>query len=1124
MRPAQLPKQLKAQFIYGITESASAYFATRQIANATEPVVVVFLKDMSLAESWAEDIPFFHRLLGYGKLKISLLYELPDDETSELRAFDQECDRITALTHLLAYKKEPKQTEKLLVLTTPHAFFLPVPPAEQLQKSEIHLEAGQEYSFKKLSHQLATVLNYSHEAVCETPGQYAVRGGIIDIYPVNSDRPFRIDFFGDEIESIRCFDPTTQRSDEAATTLTIALSPEKQEAQNKADITQYLGTETFWIFHDPSQLQEQYKNIFTVFERSNSQRPGNLEYLFEQRNGCADHFLALGEFEASSGIFEDLASPDQEQSESLETHRKVIVTDYFGKEKTAAESEAREAFLATAKQWQKKGDSVLLMAPNEAELARIGSIIKESKRLVGFKPQLLTGPVRKGFRIREGDHHCCVITSNDIFFRHRIKPAYTRRRQMPNHSHVEQLLDFSELSPGEHLVHLSHGICIFRGIQKLKINGAEEEVLSLEFDNALTIHLRLHESHLLTRYVGLSKQAPKLGKPGSGSWSKTRQAAEEATLDFAAKLLQTQATRKTGGGVCFEIDSEWQKEFEAAFEHEETPDQLRAINEAKEDMESPVAMDRLICGDVGFGKTEVAIRAAFKSVMSGKQAAILVPTTVLAQQHYNTFSERMAGYPISVEMLSRFRNPSQKKEILKKLKDGSIDIIVGTHSLLGKEVHFSDLGLLVIDEEHRFGVTHKERLKHLKENLDVITMSATPIPRTLYMALMGARDLSVIETPPVDRLPIQTLIKNYDEEWIKRAIEFELRRGGQVFYLHNRVQTIESVTEKLRRLVPEAKIGMGHGQMSENELEDIMTRFVAGAFNVLVCTTIIESGLDIPNCNTIIIEGADRFGLSQLYQLRGRVGRFKRQAYAYLLLHKNARMLDQARKRLSAIRQYNQLGSGFKIAMRDLELRGAGNILGAQQSGHIAGVGFDLYCQLLRQSISRLKGEAQAAVIRANVSLDFVHLSKETPENQRAKAPATPFDEPVVPVEKISACLPADYISETRLRIDFYRKLALSTTLPEVDEIGETLHDRFGKLPESVLALIELTKIRILAEQNSILSVESDGNILRCRLTGGGSSPYIKVGNRFPRLTRRNPQLRLQEIKLFLQRYQDHLL
>ncbi|RRJ95803.1 transcription-repair coupling factor [Opitutaceae bacterium TAV4] len=737
------------------------------------------------------------------------------------------------------------------------------------------------------------------------------------------------------------------------------------------------------------------------------------------------------------------------------------------------------------------------------------------------------------------------LTETELFGRQRTRHAAsaTLARKTVHRAQVDQLLDFAELVEGDHVVHLQHGIAIYRGLTRIDVNASIREVITLEFDEGVTLHVPLQESHLISRYVGLSKARPQLGKIGSNRWEKTRRAAEHATIDLAAELLRIQAAREAQPGHAFDPDNDWQKEFEAAFPFTETPDQLRAITETKADMERPRPMDRLICGDVGFGKTEVAIRAAFKAVQSGRQVVLLVPTTVLAQQHLNTFRERMAGYPLVVEMVSRFRTRGEITRILAATAAGQVDILVGTHRILNKDVVFRDLGLVIIDEEQRFGVQHKERLKAMRATVDVLSMSATPIPRTLYMAMTGARDMSVIETPPTNRHPIQTIVKTYDEKLVTDAIRAELSRGGQVFYLHNRVQTIDLVAARLAQLLPDVKIATGHGQMSEHALERMMTEFVAGDYQVLVCTTIIETGLDIPNCNTIIIEGADRFGLSQLYQLRGRVGRFKHQAYAYLLLHRHTRLMDVARERLNALRTHNQLGAGFRIAMRDLELRGAGNLLGPQQSGHIVGVGFELYCQLLRQSVARLKGEKTAARHRASVKLDFVYVGEsgeardQKPEtkgqsSQTSYAAIKAAESAAagsVAVEPIQARLPHAYIGETRLRIDFYRRLALAETPAQLTQIETDLRDRFGDYaptPHSdpVRALLLLTEIRIRAEEKNLILIETQGSILKCvRAPAGPGRPgeFVQLGTRFPRLTAPKPLLRLREILTFLQNLSD---
>jgi len=628
------------------------------------------------------------------------------------------------------------------------------------------------------------------------------------------------------------------------------------------------------------------------------------------------------------------------------------------------------------------------------------------------------------------------------------------------------------------------------------------------------------EAHLVGKYVGAGKARPSLNTLGGTRWNKTKAQAERAVRDAAAELLAIQAVRETQPGHAFAPDMPWQREFESAFIFEETPDQLKAISETRADMERAKPMDRLICGDVGFGKTEVAIRAAFKAVMGGKQVAVLVPTTVLAQQHFNTFRERMADYPIRIELLSRFRTRRQQQCVVEDLAAGAVDMVIGTHRLLQGDITFKDLGLVVIDEEQRFGVLHKEKFKQLRTLVDVLTLSATPIPRTLYLALTGARDMSTIQTPPHDRLPVETIVTEYDERVIRDAMQRELNRGGQVFFLHNRVMTIDTMAQKLRTLLPHARIVVGHGQMHSDNLEEVMTRFVNGEADVLLSTTIIESGLDIPNANTIIIDRADRFGLSDLYQLRGRVGRYKHQAYAYLLLPRHARLLTDVRKRISAMKQYSTLGSGFKIAMRDLEIRGAGNLLGPEQSGHITAVGFELYCQLLKQSVSALKGEKVKPRVEVEVRLDFLGMGANAGESEDELHVSCSVNQQrdarqgvlAAPGPTHQASLPHRYIPEPRHRIEIYRKLAQTTEPAALKRLTEELRDRFGPLPEPVEFLLEVAELKILASERGITALEvKDEKLMLTR-----NDDYLMLGGKFPRLTKRTVKARLKEIKRLL--------
>jgi transcription-repair coupling factor (superfamily II helicase) len=634
--------------------------------------------------------------------------------------------------------------------------------------------------------------------------------------------------------------------------------------------------------------------------------------------------------------------------------------------------------------------------------------------------------------------------------------------------------------------------------------GAGEECLVIEYapsggdDTAPKLYVPVSEAHLVGKYVGAGKARPPLHTLGGTRWAKTKAHAEAAVRDVAAEMLAVQAARSLQEGHAFGPDTEWQREFENSFIYEETPDQLRAIVAAKRDMEAPKPMDRLVCGDVGYGKTEVAIRATFKAALGGKQVAVLVPTTVLAQQHFNTFRERMAEYPVRIELLSRFRSRREQAQVVRALASGSVDVVIGTHRLLQSDIEFKDLGLVIIDEEQRFGVFHKERFKQLRRMVDVLTLTATPIPRTLHLALSGARDMSTIETPPQDRLPVETIVAQYDERLIRDAIQREINRGGQVFYLYNRVLDIEAVAHRLRTLIPNARIAVGHGQMHSDQLEEVMTTFVNGQSDVLLSTTIIESGLDIPNANTIIIDRADRFGLSDLYQLRGRVGRYKHQAYAYLLLPRHAGLLTDARKRISAIKQYSSLGSGFKIAMRDLEIRGAGNLLGAEQSGHITAVGFELYCQLLRKSVQSLKGEKSPPRPEVQMRLDFVALNLDKTAHAAGSA-----------VPGTAATLPASYLPEAQQRIEICRKLAQASDGEALRQLKAELRDRFGPWPEPVELLLKITELKITAAARGVTIIEcKEGKLMLTR-----HNDFVMADGKFPRLRNKTPAARLNEIR-----------
>ncbi len=1125
---ALLPSKARAfERLIGVGSEALCPILEQWVFGEKAPLLVIIAPNSKLAEQWTADLIFFAQQANRSGDPIDFVHFPEIDASSDDFAvrFESGSDRIAAL-YAISRSDDPR---KRVIITTPTALSQPTPDRAAMSQRQIVLRSNNNYGFSKFTSDLEA-LDYDNEGLCEAPGQFAKRGGLIDVYPVTSYNPYRIDFFGDEIDSIKELDPVTQRSGESISSITIDASPRLELAESLNGIIDYLPISMSWAIVEPDELLE-------TFDTDDERPMGTFwKHLLECRSNCADSWTTISDL--------DLDTQDEEvstttyEAESLAFYRSYPDETKFADERLADEQAARIRFLEQVLKWESNSEQIVFILPNKSDEKRLLEMIERSESLKGLKPLFWIGDLNQGCRIRfrpklgrldwpilEKAKGIVFVTETELFGRRRHRKIAVRKKALVAQSQIDQLLDFAELVDGEFVVHLQHGIAVYRGIAKVDIGGQLREVLSLEFDQEIVLHVPLQESHLVSRYVGISKSRPKLGKLGSNRWAKTREAAERATLDLAAQLLQIQAKRDTTEGFAFSEDTDWQREFESGFPYKETPDQMKAIEAAKADMEKAQPMDRLVCGDVGYGKTEVAIRAAFKAVMNGKQVAILVPTTILAQQHFLNFRDRMASFPIVVELVSRFRKPKEIKKILQSTAGGRVDILIGTHRLIQKDVSFKDLGLVIVDEEQRFGVKHKERFKQWRETIDILTLSATPIPRTLYMALTGARELSVIETAPQERKPVQTIVKSYDEKLVTEVIRKEIARGGQVFYLHNRVQTIDAATLRLQELMPEISFVIGHGQMDEKQLERVMVDFIDGRYQVLVCTTIIESGLDIPNCNTIIIEGADQFGLGQLYQIRGRVGRFTRQAYAYLLLRKRKRLMDIARQRLKAIRQHNQLGAGFRIAMRDLELRGAGNLLGSEQSGHIVGIGFELYCQLLKQSIARLKGEASALRIRASVKLDFIYQGEGQIEaNNRYEDGYTILkrvDLKEDDCEPMQARIPSTYLEETRLRIDLYRQLAMTDSPQGIRELQADMVDRFGKYPAEVEALLRLAEIRVLAEQKGVLSVESQGNRLKCRRNRGRSDDFIKLGSRFPRLKANKALKRLNEVIVFLRNFRS---
>lgn len=951
-------------------------------------------------------------------------------------------ERLNVLQHLAEGKRA-------VVVVTKAALTDEVPNRERVGSQTFTVKRGQVLDRTALIEGLLKT-GYQQVGQVSGRGEFAVRGGIIDVFSLQHALPLRIELFGNDVDSLREFDLDDQTAVQVVDRGEIFLGEPESEGTRFADYIQRGD-----VSIDIEAGYEEAQVRITA---------GTLD-----TDGVEDFVTAF----YPSG-FHDFEAGD-----------------------FLVEETKREQALEQIRRWLKEGWRILAVCHNEGELERLRDVFTDNQLDVE-QIVFAVGVLNHGFTYETGK--LAVLSDAEIFGRYQSPSARRLALRRSRLRGGRAPVDFSELAEGDYVVHLEYGIAKYRGIRKLAQDGTESECVVLEFADDAKLYVPFEQAFLISRYVGLGKRFPLLSTLGDGKWARAKKAAETAVFDYAARLLKLQAERQTLTGSKISPDTKWQGEFEASFLYKETPDQLRAIEDTKKDMESEQPMDRLICGDVGFGKTEVAIRAAFKVVMGGKQVAMLVPTTVLAQQHFQTLRERTSDYPVTVGMLSRFLSGAEQRKTIEAIQDGSLDIVIGTHRLVSPDIEFKDLGLVVIDEEQRFGVRHKERLKERFKLVDVLTLSATPIPRTLYLSLVGAKDMSVIETPPPNRLPVETIVCAYDERVIRDAIQRELKRRGQVYFLHNRVHSIQRVKERVLELCPGARVGIGHGQMDEDELEEVMSQFVDGEIDVLISTTIIESGLDIPNANTIIIDRADRFGLADLYQLRGRVGRAQHKAYAYLMLPRELMGVGAARRRINAIKQYSGLGAGFRIAMRDLEIRGAGNILGTAQSGHITNVGFELYCQLLHEAIEKLKGKKARGRAEALLRLDFVATNEsEFVTAGEAKAPAF---------------ISADYIPQPHLRIQAYKKLAAVTTAEDLAKLQKEWRDRFGPLPVAVSNLLLLTEIKLIAANARVARVEVKES--KVMLLRGGD--YLLIGDRFPRLTSPDLQSRLAELLSLLKR------
>ncbi len=930
----------------------------------------------------------------------------------------------------------------ITVVTTFDGFMDSLLPKEEIRKKILRIGCEDTLDLAALSGQLVG-MGYEREDQVGEPGQFAIRGGILDVFPLTEDVPVRIELWGDQVDSIRTFDADSQRSLENLAEAVLYPATEFAE-EGSVSFLDYFPSQDTLLFLDEPDL------------------------LLEAAQGIEDEFLDASEKREESGYESD------EPQVRLYTVKEVagLMNDYssvgfFALEMRVRYFALREYFTLDARGVNPYNNSFELLTQDLAKLKRnkyrvilLSGSRTRAKRLAedlrdyslhsfyseDLDREVMPGEIMTAYgHVTEGYEYpmirFMVIAETDIFGKVKKK----RRRHIYEGRRIR---DFTDLKVGDYVVHESHGLGIYQGIEKIEVDKVAKDYMKISYAKGANLYIPVTQLDLIQKYAGSDAKKPRLNQLGGQEWKKTKSRVKGAVQEVAKDLVDLYAARQSQKGYEFSPDTPWQKEFEEMFPYEETEDQTRAIEDVKKDMESPKIMDRLICGDVGYGKTEVALRAAFKAVMDGKQVVYLVPTTVLAQQHYNTFVQRMKDFPVRVDLLCRFRTSAEQNKTVEDARKGLVDIVIGTHRVLSNDVEFKDLGLLIIDEEQRFGVRHKEKIKKLRQNVDVLTLTATPIPRTLHMSLIGIRDMSVLEEPPQDRMPIQTYVMEFDEELVREAIERELARQGQVYYVYNRVEDIVEMTDRIKNLVPQATVAYAHGQMKEHELERIMVEFIDGEIDVLVSTTIIETGIDIPNVNTMIVHDADRMGLSQLYQLRGRVGRSNRMAYAFLLYRRDKMLKEEAVKRLSAIREFSDLGSGFKIAMRDLEIRGAGNLLGAAQHGHMEAVGYDLYCKMLNEAVKEQRGE----------------LDEEDTF-------ATTMD------LNVDAYIPDEYIPNEAQKLDVYKRIAAIETEEDLEDMQDELTDRFGEIPKKVEMLLDVARLKSFAHSADVLAVEQKGEV-----------------------------------------------
>ena len=1084
--------------IYGISESGKSYIINGIFEENDNSMVVVTHSDVD-AKNLYEDLSFYTTDVFYFPVREVVFYNV-DAISGDLR-----WARLKVIKEILQNER------KKIIVTSIDALTSLYTPKEYYLRYSMIIKTGDDIDLKEISKSLLQC-GYERVEVVEGKGEFSFRGGILDVFPPTSAYPYRVELFGDEVDSIRTFNTESQRSIERVEEFSIFPSKEvivDDECRSRAvqNINEELKKVIANVSKENKESVEKIKGIVGkniellnntyYFETIDSYLPFFYEKLDSFFDYLQGYTFVVDDFKRSSGKMESIYYEFNENYMSFLQRGDILPSqNSLLLNKGELESKLENSSLITLSSFLNKSDGLfntvdigfeeVTLNKYNGQLNMLIEDIQERKEkkyktviLAGTRPRgerlvktlmekgifstykdsidkieagevvITFGNLLRGFDYPELE--LSIISDKDIFGETRRKRSGKAVRKKG----VAKITSFAELKPGDYVVHANHGIGVYKGIKQMAAGGTTRDYLDIVYDKGDKLYVPVDQLDLVQKYIGSEGNSPKINKLGGAEWQKAKAKARKSINEIAQDLVKLYAARATLKGHSFGKDTEWQRQFEDEFPYEETPDQLASLEEIKRDMESDKPMDRLLCGDVGYGKTEVAIRAAFKAVMDGKQVAFLVPTTILADQHYNNFIKRFSDFPIKIDMISRFRTPKQQKATLQALKEGNVDILIGTHRLVSKDIVFKDLGLLIVDEEQRFGVAQKEKIKGMKKNVDVLTLSATPIPRTLHMSLTGVRDISVIETPPEDRYPIQTYVVEQNDQLIRDAILREIGRGGQVYFVYNRVESIDSMANYIRDLVPECKVGIMHGQMTEKELETEMIAFMNKEYDVLVCTTIIETGIDISNVNTMIVHNADKMGLSQLYQLRGRVGRANRIAYAYFIYTKDKILTEVAEKRLKALKDFTELGSGFKIAMRDLEIRGAGNMMGSSQHGHMASIGYDLYCKMLEDTVKLVKGEIENEPIETSVDI------------------------------KVDAFIPSSYITDEIQKIEVYKKIAAIENINDFMEIKSELEDRYSSIPDSVYNLMDIAYIKSLCKGLYIEDIKEIAKELRFKFVKG---------------------------------------